>query len=156
MMRYRYNALDWKLIIAVIVIVAIVLVLMVNRSSLVEFAGPKEISMNITPNATLTFNATIKSQPGASPYSNYSWEADGRNIFVVEETSKNFDGTQSRFPLESGETRKLKFRLTLIGSDPPEGRYFIDFALKGTVSGRTRRISNTYRLWVVMVSEEEG
>ena len=156
MMRYRYNTLDWKLIIAVIVIVAIVLVMMVNQSSLIEFSGPKEISMDILPNETVIFNATIKSQPGATPYSNYTWEADGRNIFVVEEISKNFDGYQSRFPLESGETRKLKFRLTLVGEDPPEGRYFIDFSLRGPVKGRTRRISNTYRLWVVLESKEES
>jgi hypothetical protein len=155
MMRYRYNTLDWKLIIAVVVIVAIVIVLMVNRSSLIEFEGPKELTMVIKPNETVTFNSTIKSQPGANPYSNYTWEADGRNIFVVEEISKNFNGTQSRFPLESGETRKLRFRLTLVGEEPPEGRYFIDFTLRGPMNGRVRRISNTYRLWVVLESEED-
>jgi hypothetical protein len=148
MMRYRYNTLDWKLVAAVIVIIAIVLVLMVNQSSLVEFSGPKELTMPIEPNGTLVFNATIKSQAGANSYPNYSWLADGRNIFRIEEISKNFNGSQARFPLESGETRRLRFRVTLIGDDPPEGRYFIDFSLEAPVKGRVRRISNTYRLWI--------
>ena len=148
MMRYRYSTLDWKLIVAVIVIIAIVLIMMVNQSSLVEFSGPRELIMAIEPNSTQLFNATIKSQPGATSYENYSWLADGRNIFVIEEISKNFNGTQSRFPLESGETRRLRFRITLVGEDPPEGRYFIDFSLEAPVKGHLRRISNTYRLWV--------
>ena len=148
MMRYRYNTLDWKLIVAVIVIIAIVLILMVNQSSLVDFSGPKELTMPIEANETIVFNATIKSQPGADSYGNYSWQADGRNIFRVEEISKNFNGTKARFPLESGETRRLRFRVTLIGEDPPEGRYFIDFSLEAPVKERVRRISNTYRLWI--------
>ena len=152
MMRYRYGGLDWKLLVAVVVVVVIVFALMVNRSSLVEFSGPRELQMVIRPNETITFNATIKSQAGAKPYTNYSWEADGREIFTVEEISKNFNGTKARFPLESGETRKLQFRLTLVGQEPPEGRYFIDFSLK-TPSNGEKKISNTYRLWIELENE---
>jgi hypothetical protein len=153
MMRYRYSSFDWKLIVAFVVIVAIVLAIMLNRSSLVEFSGPKELKMNISANQTLVFNATIKSQPGAKPYTEYSWEADGRGIFTVEEISKNFNGTEARFPLESGETRRLRYRLTLVGEEPPEGRYFINFALRAPANGHTRRISNTYKLWVILENE---
>ncbi len=155
MMRYRYSTLDWKLIVAVIVIVAIVLILMWNRTSLVEFSGPKELTMVIRPNETILFNATIKSQPGASSYKNYSWEADGKNIFVVEEISHNFNGTNSRFPLDSGETRRLRFKLTLVADDPSGGRYFINFLLKAPVNGQVKRISRTYRLWIDLRVEDE-
>jgi len=152
MMRYRYHTMDWKLIISIIVVVVVVLALMWNRSSLIEFSGPKEITMLIRPNESRVFNATIKSFPGAASYSNYSWHADGRNIFRIEEISENFRGNVSRFPLESGEVRRLRFNITLVRESPPEGRYFIDFYLDASVKGRLKRISNTYRLWVELKS----
>jgi hypothetical protein len=147
-MRYRYRSIDWKLILAVIIVVAIVIALILTRSALVEISGPKELDMKIVVNETRLLNATIQSQPGAKSYSNYSWHADTRDIFTVEETSGNFDGHQARFPLESGETRKLSFRVTLVRENPPEGRYFIDFYLESEVEGEMKRISNRYRLWI--------
>jgi hypothetical protein len=153
MMRYRYRTFDWKLILAVILVVAIVVALMINRSAFVRLAGPKELTVVIDTNQSVTFNATITSQAGAAAYANYSWSADGRGIFEVKELSDNFDGRYSRFPLESGETRKLRFQLILVGEEPPEGRYFVDFHLESIVNGKIKRISNVYRLWVELESE---
>lgn len=148
MMRYRYNIWDWKLILGVIVVVAVVLALMLNRTALIELSGPKELTMVIKPNESRTFNATIKSQPVASSYTNYSWHYNGGETFHVEEISDNFDGKYSRVPLRSGEMRKLQFEITLTGKNLPEGKYYIDFCLEALVDGKTKRISNTYRLWV--------
>ncbi len=155
MMRYRYHSLDWRLIIGLIVVVAVVLLLLFARSAMVEIYGPKEISMTIKPNQTMLFNATIKSQPGARSYSNYSWYADGRNIFRIEEVSNNFRGRFSRFPLEAGETRILQFKITLIADNPPEGRYFVDFYLEAPSRGGMRQISNRYRLWIELVKPSD-
>ncbi len=153
MMRYRYQSAYWKLVFAVIVIVAMVLALMVSRPSLVELSGPKEITMTIRPNETVSLNATIRSPAGASSYTNYSWYADGRGIFKIEETSDNFVNNVSRFPLDGGETRRLTFVLTLVAQNPPEGRYFVKFQLNGQSRGRIQRISNVYRLWVDLRKE---
>ena len=153
MMRYRYRAAYWKLIFAVIVIVAIVLALMVSRPSMVELSGPKEITMVIRPNEVISFNATIRSPAGTSSYRNYTWYADGSDIFKVEETSDNFVGDASRFPLDGGETRELTFQVTLVAQDPPEGRYFLKFNLNAESNGKTKRISNIYRLWVDLRTE---
>lgn len=152
MMRYKYRSIDWKLILAVVVVVIIVLALMLSRSALVEFTGPKSLTMDSEVNETQVFNATIRCQPGSKAYQNYSWTADGRDIFRIREISKNFQGRYSRFPLESGESRRLKFEVTLIREDPPEGRYFIDFHLEAEVEGQVKRISNKYRLWIELVT----
>ncbi len=151
MMRYRYHSLDWRLITGLIVVIVVVLLLLFARSSMVEIHGPKEVKMPIKANESILFNATIKSQPGARSYSNYSWYGDGRNIFRIEEVSNNFQGRFSRFPLDPGETRILQFKITLIAENPPEGRYHVDFHLEAPSGGKMRQISNTYRLWIELV-----
>ncbi len=153
MMRYRYHTFDWKLIVGIVVVIAVVLLLLLNRTTEIRLSGPSQVAIKIKAQEQLVFNATIRSQPGSRSYSNYSWHADGRGIFEIEELSENFVGRYSRFPLESGETRKLRFRVTLIGENPPEGRYFIDFHLEAEEKGKAARISNVYRLWVELERE---